>query len=221
MKKFDLLVTGVGGQGVILASNIIGEVALAAGYDVKKTDTLGMAQRGGSVVSHVRLGRGVYSPLIKADEVDIMVAFEKLEAARWSHYLRPGAVAIVNNHAQFPLSVNLGDEPYPDDGEIVGILRRSTERIYLIDGTSRVEALGNPRTLNVFLLGCASVFLPLKIRVWQDIISQRVPPGVQKLNITAFNRGRKEMRRVYLRQGAAEYGARVVDTEDVRGGGRA
>ena len=221
MKKFDLLVTGVGGQGVILASNIIGEVALAAGYDVKKTDTLGMAQRGGSVVSHVRLGRGVYSPLIKADEVDIMVAFEKLEAARWSHYLRPGAVAIVNNHAQFPLSVNLEDERYPDDGEIVGILRRSTERIYLIDGTSRVEALGNPRTLNVFLLGCASVFLPLKIRVWQDIISQRVPPGVQKLNITAFNRGRKEMRRVYLRQGAAEYGAGVVDTEDVRGRGRA
>ena len=199
MKKFDLLVTGVGGQGVILASNIIGEVALAAGYDVKKTDTLGMAQRGGSVVSHVRLGRGVCSPLIKAGEVDIMLAFEKLEAARWSHYLRPGAVAIVNNHAQFPLSVNLGDEPYPDDNEIAGILRRSTERIYLIDGTSRVEVLGNLRTLNVFLLGCASVFLPLKIRVWQDIISQRVPPGVQKLNISAFNRGRKEMRRVYLR----------------------
>jgi len=199
MKKFDLLITGVGGQGVILASNIIGEVALAAGYDVKKTDTLGMAQRGGSVVSHVRLGRGVCSPLIKAGEVDIMLAFEKLEAARWSHYLRPGAVAIVNNHAQFPLSVNLGDEPYPDDNEIVGILRRSTERIYLIDGTSRVEVLGNLRTLNVFLLGCASVFLPLKIRVWQDIISQRVPPGVQKLNISAFNRGRKEMRRVYLR----------------------
>jgi indolepyruvate ferredoxin oxidoreductase beta subunit len=199
MKKFDLLITGVGGQGVILASNIIGEVALAAGYDVKKTDTLGMAQRGGSVVSHVRLGRGVCSPLIKAGEVDIMLAFEKLEAARWSHYLRPGAVAIVNNHAQFPLSVNLGDEPYPDDNEIAGILRRSTERIYLIDGTSRVEVLGNLRTLNVFLLGCASVFLPLKIRVWQDIISQRVPPGVQKLNISAFNRGRKEMRRVYLR----------------------
>jgi indolepyruvate ferredoxin oxidoreductase beta subunit len=221
MKKFDLLVTGVGGQGVILASNIIGEVALAAGYDVKKTDTLGMAQRGGSVVSHVRLGRGVSSPLIKAGEVDIMLAFEKLEAARWVHYLRPGAVAIVNGYARFPLSVNLGDESYPDDSQILDILGRSTERIYLVDATSRVAALGNPRTLNVFLLGCASVLLPLKIRVWQDIISQRVPPGVQNLNITAFNRGRKEMRRVHLRQGAAEYGAGVVDTEDVRGGSRA
>ena len=86
MKEFNILVTGVGGQGVILASNIIGEVALAAGYDVKKTDTLGMAQRGGSVVSHVRLGHQVCSPLIKTGEVDIMIAFEKLEAARWSGY---------------------------------------------------------------------------------------------------------------------------------------
>ncbi len=198
MKKFDLLITGVGGQGVILASNIISEVALAAGYDVKKTDTLGMAQRGGSVVSHVRLGRKVWSPLIKAGEVDIMVAFEKLEAARWSHYLRPGAIAIVNNHALRPLSVNLGDERYPSDEEITDILGRHSERIYFINGTSRARELGNIRTLNVFLLGCVSLFLPFRISVWQDIISQHVPSGVQQLNIDAFSQGRKEMRRVYL-----------------------
>lgn len=198
MKKFDLLITGVGGQGVILASNIIGEVALAAGYDVKKTDTLGMAQRGGSVVSHVRLSPQVYSPLIRAGEVDIIVAFEKLEAARWSHYLRPEGVAIVNNHALRPLSVNLGDERYPGDEELANILRRGSERIYFIKGTERVKKLGNIKILNVFLLGCASVFLPLKIRVWQDIISQHVPPGVRELNITAFSQGRKEMQRVCL-----------------------
>jgi indolepyruvate ferredoxin oxidoreductase beta subunit len=198
MKKFDLLITGVGGQGVILASNIIGEVALAAGYDIKKTDSLGMAQRGGSVVSHVRLGPQVHSPLIAAGEVDILVAFEKLEAARWSHYLRPGAIAIVNDHALRPLSVNLGAERYPSDEEIVNILRRGSERIYFISGSQRVKKLGNIKILNVFLLGCASVFLPLKIRVWQDIISQHVPPAVRELNITAFNQGRKEMRRVYL-----------------------
>ncbi|MEJ2046711.1 MAG: indolepyruvate oxidoreductase subunit beta [Dehalococcoidia bacterium] len=198
MKKFDLLITGVGGQGVILASNIIGEVALAAGYDVKKTDTLGMAQRGGSVVSHVRLGPEVFSPLIRAGEVDILLAFEKLEAARWSHYLSPGAIAIINNHALRPISVNLGDERYPSDEEIAGILRRGSERIYFIKGTERVKKLGNIKILNVFLLGCASVFLPLKIRVWQDIISQHVPPSVRELNITAFNQGRKEMRRVCL-----------------------
>ena len=198
MKKFDLLITGVGGQGVILASNIIGEVALAAGYDVKKTDTLGMAQRGGSVISHVRLSPQVYSPLIRAGEVDIIVAFEKLEAARWSHYLRPEGVAIVNNHALRPLSVNLGDERYPGDEEIANILRRGSERVYFIKGTERVKKLGNIKILNVFLLGCASVFLPLKIRVWQDIISQHVPPGVRELNITAFSQGRKEMQRVCL-----------------------
>jgi indolepyruvate ferredoxin oxidoreductase beta subunit len=198
VKKFDLLITGVGGQGVILASNIIGEVALAAGYDVKKTDTLGMAQRGGSVVSHVRLGPEVYSPLIRAGEVDILLAFEKLEAARWSHYLSPGAIAIINNHALRPISVNLGDERYPSDEEIAGILRRGSERIYFIKGIERVKKLGNIKILNVFLLGCASVFLPLKIRVWQDIISQHVPPSVRELNITAFNQGRKEMRRVCL-----------------------
>ncbi len=198
MKKFDLLITGVGGQGVILASNIIGEVALAAGYDVKKTDTLGMAQRGGSVVSHVRLGHQVYSPLIKAGEVDILVAFEKLEAARCIHYLRPGAIIIINNHALRPLSVNLGDERYPSDEEIVNILRLGSERVCFINGTDRVRKMGNIRTLNVFLLGCASIFLPLKIRVWQDVISQRVPPRVRELNIAAFSRGRKEMRRVCL-----------------------
>jgi indolepyruvate ferredoxin oxidoreductase beta subunit len=136
--------------------------------------------------------------LIRAGEVDILLAFEKLEAARWSHYLSPGAIAIINNHALRPISVNLGDERYPSDEEIAGILRRGSERIYFIKGTERVKKLGNIKILNVFLLGCASVFLPLKIRVWQDIISQHVPPSVRELNTTAFNQGRKEMRRVCL-----------------------
>ena len=110
MKKMDLLVTGVGGQGVVLASDIIGETALAAGFDVKKTDTLGMAQRGGSVISHLRLAPKVWSPIIKDGEVELILAFEKLEAARWSHYLRPGGIAIDNNYEQPPLSVSLGQE---------------------------------------------------------------------------------------------------------------
>jgi indolepyruvate ferredoxin oxidoreductase beta subunit len=107
VKKVDLLVTGTGGQGVVLASDIIGEVAITAGYDVKKTDTLGMAQRGGSVISHVRIAAKVWSPLIKVGEVDILIGFEKLETARWAYYLRPGGIAIVNNQALPPLSVNL------------------------------------------------------------------------------------------------------------------
>jgi len=198
VKKLDILVAGVGGQGVILASDVMGEAALAAGYDIKKTDTLGMAQRGGSVVSHVRIGQRVWSPLIKEGEVDIIIAFEKLEAARWSYYLRPGAIAIVNNHALPPLSVNLGNERYPGDEEITNILRRWTDRIYFVNGTSRVRELGNIRTLNMFMLGCASPFLPLKIYIWKNTISQRVPSKIRQINITAFNQGRKEIRNVHL-----------------------
>lgn len=198
MNKFNLLISGVGGQGVILASNILSEVALAAGYDIKKTDTLGMAQRGGSVVSHVRLGSKVHSPLIRAGEVDIIVAFEKLEAARWSHYLKPDSVAVINNYALPPFSVSLGGGVYPPDETVRESLGRRTERVYLIDGTAQVEAMGNVRTLNTFLMGCASLFLPLKIRVWQDVIARYVPPEAQKINAAAFNLGRKEMRRVSL-----------------------
>ncbi|MBA7598497.1 hypothetical protein ES703_05515 [subsurface metagenome] len=194
MKKLDMLVTGAGGQGVILASDIIGEVAIAAGYDVKKTDTLGMAQRGGSVVSHVRIAPQVWSPLIKKGEVDILLALEKLEAARWGYYLRPGGIAIVNNHALPPLSVSLGSERYPSDEEIINILKQRTNRVYFIDGTSRARELGNIRTLNIFMLGCASLLLPFKVHVWKDGISHRIPASIRQINITAFNQGRKEVR---------------------------
>ena len=198
MKRVNLLVTGVGGQGVILASDIIGEAALASGYDVKKTDTLGMAQRGGSVVSHVRLAPHVWSPLIKAGEVDIMLAFEKLEAARWADYLRPEAVVIVNNYVLPPLSVNLGNERYPTDEEIFSILKQRSGNIYFFDGTKQAKELGDIRTLNMFMLGCASVFLPLKVAVWKETICQRVPAKAQKINITAFGKGRKEVRNVSI-----------------------
>ena len=198
MKNFDLLISGVGGQGVILASDIIGETAIAAGYDVKKTDTLGMAQRGGSVVSHVRIGHQVWSPLIKEGEVDILVAFEKLEAARWGYYLRPGAIAIVNNHALPPLSVNLGHEHYPSDEEITHILRQRSERLHFVNGTSRVKELGNIRTLNMFMLGCVSLFVPFKIHIWKDSISRCLPPEMWQINIIAFDQGRKEGRNVHI-----------------------
>jgi indolepyruvate ferredoxin oxidoreductase beta subunit len=198
VKKLNILIAGVGGQGVVLASDIVGEAALAAGYDIKKTDTLGMAQRGGSVISHVRIGKRVWSPLIKEGEVDIIVSLEKLEAARWSHYLRPGAIAIVNNQVVPPLSVNLGNERYPSDEEITNILKRWTDRIYFVDGTSRVRELGNIRTLNMFMLGCASLFIPLKVHIWKNTISQHLPSKIQQINITAFDQGRKEIRNVHL-----------------------
>ena len=198
MKKLDLLVTGAGGQGVILASDIIGETAIAAGYDVKKTDTLGMAQRGGSVISNVRIARQVWSPLIKKGEVDILLALEKLEAARWAYYLRSGGIAIVNNQALPPLSVSLGNARYPSDEEIANILKKRTDRVFFIDGTRRARELGNIRTLNIFMLGCASLFMPFKVQVWKDSISQRLPASIRQINITAFDRGRKEMQGAHL-----------------------
>ena len=197
----DLLITGVGGQGVVLASDIFGEAALAAGYDVKKTDTLGMAQRGGSVISHVRIAPRVWSPLIKEGEVDLLLALEKLEAARWSHFLRPGGVAIVNNHEQPPPSVSMGKERYPGHEEIAGTLKRRTDSIYFIDGTRRVKELGNVRTLNIFMLGCLSLLAPLKVSIWKESISRRLPANIRALNLTAFEQGRKEMRGVHIGKG--------------------
>jgi len=197
-KKLDILVTGVGGQGVVLASDIIGETALAAGFDVKKTDTLGMAQRGGSVISHVRLGEKVWSPLIKEGEVDIILAFEKLEAARWSHYLAPGAAAIVNTYEQPPLSVSLGQEKYPSDAEIATALERRTDRIYFINANKLAKELGNVRTFNIVMLGCFSTFTPIDATIWKDNISRRLPENIREINLTAFEMGRKEIEGVRI-----------------------
>ena len=198
MKKIDLFITGVGGQGNILASDIISQVAIYSGYDVKKTDTLGMAQRGGSVVSNVRIAQEVYSPLLKIGEADILLAFEKLEAARWGYYLRNGGIAIVNNQSLPPLAVSLGNEQYPSDEKIASILKQQTDRIFFVEGTQQAREMGNIRTLNIFMLGCVSPFLPFKVSTWKDSIAERLPPNLQKINITAFDRGRKEIQSVNL-----------------------
>jgi indolepyruvate ferredoxin oxidoreductase beta subunit len=183
MKKQDVLIVGVGGQGIVLASDILGEVALAAGYDVKKTDTLGMAQRGGSVVSHVRIADKVWSPLIKEGQVDI----------------HEGGATIVNNQSTPPLSVSLGTQRYPGDKEIEGILRQWAKRFYFVDGTHEAKELGDIRTLNILMLGCLSSFLPIGIDVWKGCISQRLSPNILKMNMVAFDKGREEMSRAGVR----------------------
>ena len=198
MNKQDILMVGVGGQGIILASDILGEAALAAGYDVKKTDTLGMAQRGGSVVSHMRIAEKVWSPLIKEGEADVILAFEKLEAARWGRYLRPGGVAIINNYAMPPLSVSLGTHRYPDDEEISDMLKRRTERIYFVEGARKAIELGDIRVLNIVMLGCASLLLPIDVHIWNECMSQRIPSKILKVNFAAFDLGRKEASDVNL-----------------------
>jgi indolepyruvate ferredoxin oxidoreductase, beta subunit len=193
VNKIDFLVTGVGGQGVIVASDIIGEAALASGYDVKKTDTLGMAQRGGSVISHLRIAKEVFSPLIREGDVDILLAFEKLEGARWAYYLNKQGIAILNNQAIPPLSVSLGKDQYPSDERVKEIIQERTSKIYLIDGSARAAKLGNIRTLNTLMLGCISVFTPIEINIWKDSIAQHVPAKFIDINMLAFDQGRKEI----------------------------
>jgi indolepyruvate ferredoxin oxidoreductase beta subunit len=198
--KQDVLMVGVGGQGIILASDILGDVALDIGLDVKKTDTLGMAQRGGSVTSHLRMGEKVWSPLINTSEADILLAFEKLEAARWVGYLKPGAAVIINNLAIPPLSISLGTQVYPDDETVLGSFRHVTKAIYLVDGTDRAAGLGDVRTLNIFMLGYLSRILPLKIsdEQWQKGMARHLPAKILELNKRAFEAGREAAASVNL-----------------------
>ncbi|MBI2868330.1 MAG: indolepyruvate oxidoreductase subunit beta [Chloroflexi bacterium] len=193
MGKLDFIVTGVGGQGVVLASDVIAEAALDSGYDAKKTDTIGMAQRGGGVVSHVRMSARVWSPLVKPGEADIILAFEKLEGARWGAYLEPRGVIILNNHASPPLSVNLGKEKYPADDEIIDLLRPVAGRIYLVNGSARAAGLGNLKVLNTYMLGCLSTFTPLAPPVWEAVIARHLPPRSLEINLQAFHLGREEI----------------------------
>ena len=192
MKKTDILLTGVGGQGVILASDALAEIAMKAGHDVKKSDSLGMSQRGGSVVSHLRLGRQVFSPMIRKGEADILLAFERLEGARWADYLHERSIAIINDLAIPPLSVVGGASAYPSTAEVEEIIRRYTDQVYIIPGTQIAQEMGNPQVLNVLLVGFLSVFLDIEEQSYIEDLSQRVPQKVLQLNLKAFARGREE-----------------------------
>ncbi len=184
---------GVGGQGIILASDILGDTALAMGLDVKKTDTLGMAQRGGSVTSHLRIAPVVYAPLISPHGADILLAFEKLEAARWVNYVRPGGLVIINNHAIPPLSISLGTQKYPADKLIIESFRQRTAKTLVVEGSKETERLGDVRALNIFMLGYLSRFFPIKISddLWKKCISERLPARIHDLNLRAFARGKE------------------------------
>jgi indolepyruvate ferredoxin oxidoreductase beta subunit len=188
----DILLSGVGGQGIILASDILCEVAMTEGYDVKKSDSLGMSQRGGSVVSHVRLGEEVFAPLIGRDSADILLAFERLEGARNVSFLKPGGIAIVNDYAIPPLMVSAGRQQYPEDDTIRDILLERTDRNFSVTAQATAMEMKNPRVTNLVMLGFLSAFLPIKEHVWKEHIPKKVPPRFVELNLEAFARGRAE-----------------------------
>jgi indolepyruvate ferredoxin oxidoreductase, beta subunit len=190
--KTDILMTGVGGQGVILASDALAEIAMKVGHDVKKSDSLGMSQRGGSVVSHLRIGERVFSPVIREGEADFLLAFERLEGARWANYLRKNGVAIINDLAIPPLSVVGGASAYPDVEEAGNMLRQHTDNVFMVPATDIARELGNPQVLNVLLIGFLSSFLDIDEASYIEDLSQRVPPKFLQLNLKAFSRGREE-----------------------------
>jgi indolepyruvate ferredoxin oxidoreductase beta subunit len=188
----NILLSGVGGQGIIFASDIMAEVFLESGFDVKKSEVHGMAQRGGSVTSHVRFGRKVYSPIIKQGEVDILFSFEELEGLRWLNYVKPDGVIVLNNHKINPPAVNLGQIGYPRD--IPGIFRKQFDKFYLIDGTKLALEAGNVRAANVVLLGAISNLFEIEQAPWMEAILRHLPPRLHEVNREAFASGRAQIK---------------------------
>ena len=178
----NLLFAGVGGQGVVLASEVLALVTAAEGFDVKQGEVHGAAQRGGAVVSHIRFGERVYSPLNLRGQVDVMVAFEKLEA------VRHGGVLIINEHRIEPTYLNAVVK-YPEDP--VGFLRTKSFRIMTVNATEIARRLGNERVASLILLGAVSRYIPLKQESWDAVLRQRIPSKFLALNQRAFAQGQE------------------------------
>jgi indolepyruvate ferredoxin oxidoreductase beta subunit len=187
----SLLLAGVGGQGILLASDIICKVMMDKGYDVKKSEVHGMAQRGGCVTSHVRYGEKVYSPLAKKGDVDMIVSFEKLESLRYLDYLKTGGMVLVNDEEIYPPSVNLGDADYPK--EVYESLRSQfgPDRVKVIAGPELAAQAGNRRAVNTVMLGAISRFIPgISPDDWKKVLSEVLPEKNVKANLKAFDLGR-------------------------------
>jgi indolepyruvate ferredoxin oxidoreductase beta subunit len=176
----NILVAGVGGQGVILASDIMCEVFMEAGYDVKKSEVHGMAMRGGVVTSHFRFGKKVYSPLIREGEVDILFAFEQLEGLRWLNHLRPDGKVLMNDHKVNPPVVNLGEMEYPK--RIPKIIQSKLKGFYLVKGTEIALQMGDARAANVVLLGAMSKFFDVGEDLWLKTILRFLPAKVHEFH---------------------------------------
>ncbi len=188
-RTLNVLLAGIGGQGVLTASQLLSEAAVLAGHDVKKSEVHGMAQRGGVVTSHVRIGRKVYSPVIPSGEVDLLVAFEEAEALRWRPELRPDGTLIVNCLQVAPPIVNLGLFKYPDNP--LASLRAVTGSLLPVEASALAIEMGSPRLAGTILIGAAAAVLPLSVEHWEAAIRSRfTAPEVLDQNLKAFHRGR-------------------------------
>jgi len=184
-----IMIVGVGGQGTLLASRILGSVLIGQGYDVKMSEVHGMSQRGGSVVTYVKFGEKVFSPLVDQGEADYIIAFERLEAARWVSYLKEGGTLMINDRRISPMPVITGAMEYPS--EIVEKLRSKGTKIVACDALSMASEAGNAKSVNVVMIGILSALTEFPEEVWQAALTECVKPKFLELNKKAFSLGRE------------------------------
>jgi len=182
----NIMIVGVGGQGTLLTSRIIGKTALKMGLDVKISEVHGMAQRGGSVVTFVRFGEKVYEPVVEEGDADVIIAFERLEAQRYAHFLKKDGVLVVNDCRIDPMTVVIGAKEYPEN--ILEELKKE-HSVYSIDGQKAAIELGNSKVLNSVVLGYAAKYIGFDKEIWLDVVEGTVPPKTIEINKKAFMLG--------------------------------
>lgn len=190
ISEFDLVIAGVGGQGAILASNVIGSAAVKKGLSIRAAETHGMAQRGGSVVNHVRIGCELGS-MIPRGGADVLLALEPSEALRYLEYLSDDGIVIVNTEAILPVTVTSGQCTYPDIEEIMASLR-AKRKVVAFNATQLAAQTGNAQAMNVLMVGAISNFLPIDADIIRKSITELVPPKTVDINLRAFEEGRKQ-----------------------------
>lgn len=187
MSVKSIMIVGVGGQGTLLASRLLGSALLSQGYDVKVSEVHGMSQRGGAVVTYVKYGENVASPIVRQGEADIILAFELLEAARWFDFLKPDGKLVVNTQQIDPMPVVTGSAVYPEG--ILTTLRATGAAITAIDALPLAEQAGSEKAVNVVLIGAMASQTDLPVEVWQAAIKATVPPKFLEMNLKAFELG--------------------------------
>lgn len=191
-KTHSVVLAGVGGQGILLASEICAKAATCAGYDVKTNEVHGMAQRGGSVIGQIRYGEKVYSPLVARGEANVLMSLERIEALRWAEYLCPDGLAVVNAQVIVPVTASSGGALYPEDA--LERLKKTFLRLIYLDANHLALELGNPRAANVVLLGAMSTALNIPLEAWQEAIRHCVKPNYVDLNLNAFSLGVQQVK---------------------------
>ena len=184
----NIMIVGVGGQGSLLASKMLGKLLLARGYDVKVSEVHGMSQRGGSVVTYVRYGEKVYSPIIDKGEADYIISFEKLEAARWISYLKKGGKIIVSNQEIEPMPVIIGAAKYPEN--LVEKMKEAGADVDAFDALDLALQAGSSKAVNIVLMGRLSKYFDATEEMWMQALEASVPPKFLEMNKKAFDLGR-------------------------------